>query len=382
MSKSRREKPTLDTNIQIDTSNTQGLYSVADQPHVYALQYQSRCLESVTSTKDAEGSWFMTGTSDPGPHNELRAIRFDDSGDNISRSFKHPGMIMSLSPCPQDPRLVFTCHTTINNGTKHGATLWEIPEAFVEASASSSSPANLTEKTSFEEKTQKILWDPTAFSNRVIQLKAQSASCWSLDTDMFNASLSRELLESTSTDEGITCGTWHAPSYKILFGRGSDLIVCDLRSPSISSFDSTHQGGVLSIDGNPHLPHILASGGRDGSVKLWDYRQYKEPLYQITHHTHWVWDVAFNPQYDQLILTASSDSLVNLESVNSLSSLSGLGTNSSRSDRLVCPYSQHEDSVYSVAWSPSNPWLFASVSFDGQLMFCRVPDYEKYNIIL
>jgi WD40 repeat protein len=51
-------------------------------------------------------------------------------------------------------------------------------------------------------------------------------------------------------------------------------------------------------------------------------------------------------------------------------------------DGLVSTYDQHEDSVYQVAWSPADPWIFASVSFDGRAVVNVVPQDHKYKIIL
>ena len=51
-------------------------------------------------------------------------------------------------------------------------------------------------------------------------------------------------------------------------------------------------------------------------------------------------------------------------------------------DRVVGTYEEHEDSVYSVAWSSADPWLFASLSYDGRLVINRVPRQTKYKILL
>lgn len=48
----------------------------------------------------------------------------------------------------------------------------------------------------------------------------------------------------------------------------------------------------------------------------------------------------------------------------------------------MASFEQHEDSVYSVAWSPADPWLFASVSFDGRVAVNVVPQDHKYKILL
>ena len=49
---------------------------------------------------------------------------------------------------------------------------------------------------------------------------------------------------------------------------------------------------------------------------------------------------------------------------------------------LVRSYDQHDDSVYAVAWSAGDPWIFASLSYDGQVVINTVPQDQKYKIIL
>jgi hypothetical protein len=51
-------------------------------------------------------------------------------------------------------------------------------------------------------------------------------------------------------------------------------------------------------------------------------------------------------------------------------------------DGLIARVEDHEDSVYSVAWSPHNAWTFASLSYTGRLTVCCVPSSEKYKILL
>ncbi len=51
-------------------------------------------------------------------------------------------------------------------------------------------------------------------------------------------------------------------------------------------------------------------------------------------------------------------------------------------DGIVSCYEEHEDSVYAVEWSTADPWVFASLSFDGRLVINRVPRATKYRILL
>ena len=53
-------------------------------------------------------------------------------------------------------------------------------------------------------------------------------------------------------------------------------------------------------------------------------------------------------------------------------------------DALVDRYSEgHEgESIYSCAWSATDAWVFASLSYDGSVVAHRVPSTEKYKILL
>lgn len=43
---------------------------------------------------------------------------------------------------------------------------------------------------------------------------------------------------------------------------------------------------------------------------------------------------------------------------------------------------EHEDSVYGAEWSPAEPWVFASLSYDGRLLISHVKKSLKYQIML
>lgn len=57
-------------------------------------------------------------------------------------------------------------------------------------------------------------------------------------------------------------------------------------------------------------------------------------------------------------------------------------SNEPQQDGIIATYEEHEDSVYAVDWSAADPWVFASLSYDGRLVINRVPRAEKYKILL
>ena len=51
-------------------------------------------------------------------------------------------------------------------------------------------------------------------------------------------------------------------------------------------------------------------------------------------------------------------------------------------DKVVKVYEEHEDSIYAIEWSVVDPWIFASLSYDGRFVINKVPKAEKFKIIL
>ena len=45
-------------------------------------------------------------------------------------------------------------------------------------------------------------------------------------------------------------------------------------------------------------------------------------------------------------------------------------------------FDEHEDSVYGLAWSSVDPWLFASLSYDGRIVLNVVPKNIKYKVLI
>ncbi|OUC45276.1 hypothetical protein D917_01975, partial [Trichinella nativa] len=103
-----------------------------------------------------------------------------------------------------------------------------------------------------------------------------------------------------------------------------------------------------------------------------------------------VCSVRFNPVHDQLFLSSSTDSKVVLWCAASFSSESvDLSFNNDMEDSNISnipdgplrEYDDHEESVYCCEWSACDPWVFASLSYDGRIVIKRVPRDLKYTIL-
>ncbi|XP_075161407.1 EARP-interacting protein homolog [Haematobia irritans] len=163
----------------------------------------------------------------------------------------------------------------------------------------------------------------------------------------------------------------------------------DVRDDNHLAWSLDHGQFVRDIDCNPNKQQHFVTGGDDGFIKIWDCRMCKEAVFARNDHAHWVWCVRFNTFHDQLVLSSSSDCKVNLTSASSVSSEAASEVNEDGEEKikalpdgLLQTFEQHEDSVYCVEWSNVDPWIFASLSYDGRLIISKVPKQYKYQIIL
>ncbi|XP_057597494.1 EARP and GARP complex-interacting protein 1 isoform X2 [Hippopotamus amphibius kiboko] len=248
-----------------------------------------------------------------------------------------------------------------------------------------------------------VAWEPAGDGKSVISLADNHILLWDLQE-----SSSQAVLASSASLEGkgqlkFTTGRWspHHNCTQVATANDTAVRGWDTRTMSqIYCIESAHGQLVRDLDFNPNKQYYLASCGDDCRVKFWDTRNVTEPVKTLEEHSHWVWNVRYNHSHDQLVLTGSSDSRVILSNMVSISSEpfghlvdeDDLSDQEERRpeeksqepphDSVVATYEEHEDSVYAVDWSSADPWLFASLSYDGRLVINRVPRALKYHILL
>ncbi|XP_044796488.1 EARP and GARP complex-interacting protein 1 isoform X2 [Bubalus bubalis] len=248
-----------------------------------------------------------------------------------------------------------------------------------------------------------VAWEPAGDGKRVISLADNHILLWDLQE-----SSSQAMLASSASLEGkgqlkFTTGRWspHHNCSQVATANDTAIRGWDTRTMSqIYCIESAHGQLVRDLDFNPNKQYYLASCGDDCKVKFWDTRNVAEPVKTLEEHSHWVWNVRYNHSHDQLVLTGSSDSRVILSNMVSISSEpfghlvddDDLSDQEERrleeksqeppQDSVIATYEEHEDSVYAVDWSSADPWLFASLSYDGRLVINRVPRALKYHILL
>lgn len=174
-----------------------------------------------------------------------------------------------------------------------------------------------------------------------------------------------------------------------------------------------HSWGVRDVDYNPNKPLCLVTAGDDRVCCFWDLRNLSAPIRKLVGHRRAVATCRYNGFHDQLLLSGGCDHAVNLWRISSVSSaplldLSEEGIGAGGAELPMTPMSSifsaagargsdgdsrdscirtfaeghHEEAVYSLAWSASDAWVFASVDFLGNIAINNVPSTEKYKILL
>lgn len=384
-----------------------------DAPVIYGLEFQARALTAQTAETDAIR--FLVGTQSLKFDNQIHIIDFDDENNMINKSvlLHDAGEIWHISGSPADKAVLTTCYSkTSESRVLTCAAVWRMPPEWESGNHespddSSNNPQTLELLCHLDNTTHGsvacVLWEPMGDGKRLISLAENHVLLWDLQESSTKAKIS-----STATLEGkgqlkFTTGKWspHHNSTQLATANDTAIRGWDLRSMSqIYCIENAHGQLVRDLDFNPNKQYYLASCGDDCKVKFWDVRHINEPVKCLEEHSHWVWSVRYNHSHDQLLLTGSSDSRVILSNMVSISSEpfghlvddDDLSDNEESQqedkgkeplqDSIIATYEEHEDSVYAVEWSVADPWLFASLSYDGRLVINRVPRALKYRILL
>ena len=151
-----------------------------------------------------------------------------------------------------------------------------------------------------------------------------------------------------------------SPDNVVLVGASTEIILWDTETGGVLQRFEEHTDEIQSVVFSPD-GDLLASGSRDGTVRLWDFES-KTQAKIMTGHLGEVHSVAFSPD-GQLLASGSWDTTVRLWDVES--------------GEMVNEFKGHGGYVNTVAFSPDGR-LLASGSWDNSIRLWRInmPDTE------
>eukprot|EP01039_Chlorochromonas_danica_P001438 gene1438-1563_t len=366
---------------------------------VCAVNYQSRSLCAQTACQDRHR--FLVGSCSLHDNNELSVLEYTEDSNHFEAVavYSHPDQIWAMESSPRDPALAITSRQNFN-GSK-SLTLWRLEKQSQEDIENSSSlyandQLELEELDSFSPSQQAPTVDTIKWHQKedvILTFDGKMLSTWTVQNDKVK-SLGVTIVGEADEQNRILIANgsaaWdphNATGCAAVSGR--DIHLIDRRDMEVTgSRPTAHKGLIRSLDYNPNKPFTLATAGEDALIKVWDLRRLNQPILQCKGHSHWVTALRYNPYHDQLLLSGGTDQIVNLWRLASISSAAWLGggelaeEENEPPDIKVRAMDQHEESIYSIAWSPAEAWIYCSLSCDGRAIVNHVPSTEKYKILL
>jgi WD40 repeat protein len=381
---------------------------------IYGLEAPSRALAAGPCGSSSETSIvrFMVGTQVLRGDNVIHLLEYMEESHSLSKAvFKHEaGEIWSLSSSPnQEHQHILTCYNNLSDDNKitSRVSLWRFPIDLSVSIVDEESGLLPLEKISDFDSGDKIektaVWKPEE-GTEIPTFGDDKIHVWDVDQGKIKRTLSSPpKTSSLSRLAKVTNVKWSPHSNASILGVavGANVIGIDMRmsdnSPPVWTIPA-HNNFVRDMDFNPNAQYVLATCGDDCESRFWDVRNKNAPAVSMINHHHWIWSIRFNQFHDQLVLSCSSDSKVILSRVNSLASQpfghllddssdddilqrSSKKDASVLTDKVIATFEEHEDSVYAAEWSTADPWIFASLSYDGRIVINKIPKAEKMHIL-
>lgn len=115
-----------------------------------------------------------------------------------------------------------------------------------------------------------VKWHP--FDNGLFTSSSYDETCKVFDTETFSEACSFELGSKVYAHDASPCpGADHS-----LIAACCELPavrLCDLRTGTAAHMLAGHRGAVCTVAWSPTRPYMLATGGTDGTLRLWDVRR-------------------------------------------------------------------------------------------------------------
>ncbi|KAI3380080.1 hypothetical protein SNEBB_001498 [Seison nebaliae] len=388
---------------------------------IFGIENYGRCI--TPTFYQFNESWFMTGTQVNLDRSIFHLLSIDgdrmENGivDKYSFDFSH-GDIWSIRNCTEFPSLTAIKYNRVSSN-QYDFGIWKIEEELIEKKDMES--ISLDEAIYFgEERINSFEWKPL-FSQQFVQSIDNEAKIFDFDNNNI-----RPIVNWKIGSGNINSIEWspHFQSSLIgLLSTNSFIYFYDIRQKlNTHQLSTPNYERIQTFDFNRKSCNFFASGGSDGSVKVWDMRKLDREIKKFSDEwTHWISSVSYNPLNDNFLLASSYDGQVLLYNIINLEEEDDGKNGRNRelfdvheiygnedddkhkdkdkmkcdeideieipehihkellTDRIISSYRDHEESVYGCCWSNQDAWLHASISFDGRIVFRTVPKHEKYN---
>lgn len=158
-----------------------------------------------------------------------------------------------------------------------------------------------------------------------------------------------------------------------LFGSVGDdqqLLIWDSRDNTgnpIKNVANAHDSDVNCLSFNPFSEYLLATGGSDNTVALWDLRNLQQKLHTFEGHQSGVYQVSWSPFNETIIGSASADRRLNIWDVSRIGNEQDPEDAEDGPPELLFIHGGHTAKISDFSWNTNDPWVITSVAEDNIL---------------
>ena len=340
---------------------------------------KANCRHLAARKTDGEKNHFCVGTAIVGKSNQIQILEYDDMQESVQclQVIDHKDEVWWIECNPNDSDILVTI--SANSATSQRvATILRIPPPDTLSTA-----LGTPEHQQFEEISVFGTKDPTPF--RALYMPPDQSrlllSCKG-DLEVFDVENNENPLNVVNAEDGITFSAaavdpMHQELAAACTSAGA-IKLWDYRTgEQCFAINEAHDGPILDISFNESKPYWLCTGGVDGMLKCWDIRS-ENPKSKYRASSHWVTRAVPSVSHDQLILTAGTDSKVRVFNSNEFA----FQVECDLPEGEIIKSIRHDDSVYCATWSRNNAFVFASISYKGQVNLCQLPSQVVDSILM
>lgn len=128
---------------------------------------------------------------------------------------------------------------------------------------------------------------------------------------------------------------------------------------------NAHDAEINCVAFNPFYEHVLATGSSDHTIALWDMRNLTKPLHSLVHHKDDVIQLEWSPHHQTVLASASADRRANVWDMARVGDVLPDEDAADGPPELLFVHGGHTSKLSDLSWNPNEPWVLASTAEDN-----------------